>query len=42
MTVLYQKDLEIAKIWKTCLLFYGCDGNREAEIISIMISNDLQ
>ena len=42
MEVLYQKDFKIAKLWKTRLLFYGCHGNGDAEIILIMISNDLQ
>ena len=33
---------KVAKIWKTCLLFYGCHGNGDDVIILIMISNDLQ
>ena len=35
--------LKMAKIWrkKTCLLFYGCHGNEDAEIIPV-ISNDLR
>ena len=42
MEVLYQKDRKVGKIEKkTCLLFYGCYGNGE-DIISIMISHDLQ
>ena len=42
MEVLYKKDRKVAKIWKTCLLFYGCHGNGGDVIISIMILNDLQ
>ena len=42
MEVLYQKDWKVAKNWKTCLLFYGCHGNRDDVIMLIMTSNDLQ
>ena len=39
MEVLYQKDLKVAKIRKTCILF---DGNDDDIMILLMISNDLQ
>ena len=42
MEVLYQKDWKVAKILKTCLLFYGCLGNGDDVIILIKILNDLQ
>ena len=40
MEVLCPKNLKVAKIWKTYLLFYGCHDN--GDDIPVMISNYLQ